>query len=75
MNNKMKFEDAINRLDEIVRALEDGKTPLDRALELYEEGISLVRFCNETLDGAEQKINMLVSGRDGKLSATPFEES
>ena len=73
MNNKMKFEDAINRLDEIVRALEDGNTPLDRALELYENGIALVRFCNEKLDSAEQKINMLVSGADGQITKTPFE--
>jgi exodeoxyribonuclease VII small subunit len=75
MDKNMKFEEAINRLEAVVRALEDGNTPLDRALELYEEGIALVRFCNETLDGAEQKINMLVSGRDGKLSTTAFEES
>ncbi len=68
----MNFEEAINKLDEIVRALEDGNTPLDRALELYEEGIALVRFCNEKLDGAEQKINMLVRGRDGEIEEKPF---
>ena len=73
MNKDMKFEDAVNKLEEIVRALEDGNTPLDRALELYESGIALVRFCNEKLDSAEQKINMLVSGADGKINATPFE--
>ena len=73
MNKDIKFEDAVNKLEEIVRALEDGNTPLDRALELYENGIALVRFCNEKLDSAEQKINMLVSGADGKITATPFE--
>ena len=64
MNKDIKFEEAIKRLDEVVRALEDGNTPLDRALELYEEGIALVRICNEKLDGAEQKINMLVGGKE-----------
>ena len=73
MDKNMKFEDAVNKLEEIVRALEDGNTPLDSALELYENGIALVRFCNEKLDSAEQKINMLVSGADGKITATPFE--
>ncbi len=73
MNKNMKFEEAVNKLEEIVRALEDGNTPLDRALELYENGIALVRFCNEKLDSAEQKINMLVSGDDGKITKTPFE--
>ena len=69
----MKFEDAVNKLEEIVRALEDGNTPLDRALKLYENGIALVRFCNEKLDSAEQKINMLVSGADGSITKAPFE--
>ena len=69
----MKFEEAVNKLEQIVRALEDGNTPLDRALELYENGIALVRFCNEKLDSAEQKINMLVSGADGQITKTPFE--
>ena len=73
MNKNMKFEEAVNKLEEIVRALEDGNTPLDRALELYENGIALVRFCNEKLDSAEQKINMLVSGADGMIEKTPFE--
>jgi exodeoxyribonuclease VII small subunit len=73
MDKNMKFEEAVNKLEEIVRALEDGNTPLDRALKLYENGIALVRFCNEKLDSAEQKINMLVSGEDGKMTKTPFE--
>ena len=73
MDKNMKFEEAVNKLEEIVRALEDGNTPLDRALKLCENGIALVRFCNEKLDSAEQKINMLVSGEDGKMTKTPFE--
>ena len=73
MDKDMKFEEAIVKLEEIVRALEDGNTQLDRALELYEEGIALVRFCNEKLDGAEQKINILVSGKDGKITEKEFE--
>ena len=73
MDKNMNFEEAVNKLEEIVRALEDGNTPLDRALKLYENGIALVRFCNEKLDSAEQKINMLVSGADGQITKTPFE--
>ena len=73
MEKEMNFEQAIAELENIVRTLEDGNTPLDRALELYEKGISLVRFCNEKLDGAEQKINMLVSGKDGKITEKKFE--
>ena len=73
MNKDMKFEQAIAELEKIVRELEDGNTPLDRSLELYEKGIALVRFCNEKLDTAEQKINILVSGKDGKITEKEFE--
>lgn len=57
----MKFEDALKRLEEIVRALEGGKTPLDSSLELYEEAVLLVKICNQRLDNAEQKVTMLNS--------------
>ena len=65
---KMSFEAAIARLEEIVRALESGSTPLDTALSLFEEGVSLVKLCNERLDGAEQKIRMLTFAPDGGVS-------
>ena len=56
---ELKFEDAIARLEEIVTTLERGKCELDRSLELFEEGVSLVRACTEKLDSAEQKIKLL----------------
>ena len=65
---KMSFEAAIARLEEIVRALEGGNTPLDTSLTLFEEGVSLVKLCNERLDGAEQKIKMLTFAPDGTVS-------
>lgn len=55
------FEQAVERLEEIVRSLEAGKAGLDETLRLYEEGIALVRECNEKLDGAEQKIRTLTA--------------
>ncbi len=72
MNKDMKFEEAIAKLDEIVHALEDGNTPLDRALELYEEGIALVRFCGDKLDSAEQRISILMKGQNGEMTEAPF---
>ena len=47
------FEAALKRLEEIVRKLEGGELPLDTALELFEEGIQLSRFCNTTLDAGK----------------------
>lgn len=58
---KETFEEAVERLEEIVKALEAGKTGLDETLRLYEEGIALVRECNEKLDSAEQKIKLLTA--------------
>ena len=57
----MKFEEALKRLEEIVRSLEGGQSPLDQSLELYEEAVALVKVCNSKLDAAQQKVNMLSS--------------
>lgn len=70
VDEKMSFEAAIARLEEIVRALENGNTPLDESLSLFEEGVSLVKLCNDRLDGAEQKIKMLTFAPDGTVSET-----
>ena len=58
--NQPNFETALARLSEIVRMLESGQAPLEESLALYEEGVGLVRLCNEKLDGAEKKIKALL---------------
>lgn len=55
----MKFEEALARLDEIVAEMESGKAELDSLLALFEEGVSLVKFCNASLDGAERKVRLV----------------
>ena len=64
---EMTFESAMTRLEEIVRALEGGNVPLDTSLALFEEGVSLVKFCNNRLDRAEQKVKILVNGENGEM--------
>ena len=61
-DKKMSFEEAVARLDKIVRDLENGKAPLSDSLALFEEGVSLVRQCSEELDVAEKKIIELTDG-------------
>lgn len=63
----IKFEDAIRRLEEIVHLLENGDSPLDTSLELFEEGIALVKVCNSRLDSAEQKVTMLTLSQSGEV--------
>ena len=74
-DQKMTFEVAMARLEEIVRALEGGSAGLDASLGLFEEGISLVKLCNAKLEGAEQKVKLLAAGGDGTLVETDFDGS
>ena len=68
----MSFEEVVKRLEEIAAKLEGEKVDLDTSLKLYEEGVSLVRYCNTMLDGAERKIKMLSVNADGELEARDF---
>lgn len=56
---KITFEEALARLDEIVRTMEAGGAMLDESLALFEEGVGLVKFCQGALDAAEQKVKLL----------------
>ena len=57
----MTFEEAQRELEEIVQRLERGEAPLDEALELWQRGEELYRFCKERLDAAEGTIEELAS--------------
>jgi exodeoxyribonuclease VII small subunit len=67
----MTFEQAIGRLDEIVKALESGEGSLDQAMKLFEEGSKLADSCSAMLDEAEQKVTKLISADSGE--EVPFE--
>ena len=70
--NKMTFETALSRLEEIVRAMESGSAALDSSLALFEEGIGLVKFCTKALDTAEQKVKILQKDENGEMTEAPF---
>ncbi|NWG02399.1 MAG: exodeoxyribonuclease VII small subunit [Syntrophaceae bacterium] len=72
---KEKFEDALNKLEKIVSKLEEGDIPLDESLKLFEEGIRLSRFCNQKLDEAEKKLEILLKDEDGVLKPRSFDPS
>lgn len=66
------FEQALERIDEIVRALEKGDAPLAESLVLFEEGASLIRVCEKYLNEAEQKVVKLRPSADGTPEEIPF---
>ena len=59
MNNEIKFEEAMTRLGEVVRVLENGEASLDESIALFEEGIKLSKRCTDLLEKAEQKVRFL----------------
>ena len=72
IDDSVSFEDALLRLEEIVKALESVNAPLDMSLTMFEEGVALVKYCNEKLDSAEQRIKILVMKQDGSYDEQNF---
>ena len=68
----LTFEQAMQRLEEIVSLLEDGKAPLNESMALFEEGTKLSAYMSQLLDTAEQKVTM-ITVRDGAETEIPFD--
>ena len=68
------FETSLEALEQIVRQLEDGDLPLEKSLELFEQGIRLSRECQERLSQAERKIEILLRDNQGKPVAASYKE-
>ena len=72
--SKLNFEDALKRLEDIVRKLENGDVPLDQSIALYSEGEKLRGLCQQRLEVAQAKIEKITLDRDGKPQGTaPFD--
>ncbi len=69
----LSFEEAFGRLEATIAALQDGKMPLDRALQQYQEGVKLVQHCNELLQQAELTIQQLTINDAGDMSTIPLD--
>lgn len=67
-----KFEDCLQRLEEVVQELEKGEVPLEKSLTLFEEGMHLSASCRKELDEAEGKVEILLK-QNGKTQAEPFD--
>ena len=65
------FEENMQRLEQIVRAMERGEVPLEESLKLFQEGTELVRACGKLLDEAQLQVKKITAAEDG----SPVEET
>ena len=70
---ELNFEGAMDRLEKIVEQMESGKLPLEDLIVRYEEGMNLVKVCQERLANAEQKIEIIARNSAGKPIIKDFE--
>ena len=67
------FESSLEELERIVRELEQGELPLERSLELFEHGVKLSRECQDRLNQAERRIEILMRDNQGRPAVRAFE--
>ncbi len=70
----MKFETALNRLNEIVETVENGEASLEETLALYKEGLKLSKTCETILMKYEKEITVLQKETDGLFTEAAFME-
>ena len=69
-----EFESAFQKLEGIVAKLENEEISLDESLKLFEEGVTLSRFCHSKLEEIEKKIETIVADSKGNPKTSPFGE-
>lgn len=72
-NPELNFEGAMDRLEGIVEQMESGKLPLEELIQRYEEGMKLVKICQERLASAEQRIEIITRDSAGKAIVKDFQ--
>ena len=72
--NEPALETAMQRISEIVSAMEEGAMPLEKLIEAYEEGVGLVKVCQEKLDAAEKRIEIIARDARGGVTIRTFDE-
>lgn len=69
---EIHFEEAMNQLEDIVSQLERGDVPLEKAIDLFQQGMKLSQLCGQKLTQVERKIEMIVE-EDGQTGKQPFQ--
>ena len=75
MNQENKtFEQSMQRLEQIVRAMERGEVALEESLKLFQEGTELVRNCGKLLDNAQLQVQKVMTAADGSPVMEEFRD-
>ena len=73
-SNNQSFEQSMQRLEQIVRAMEKGDVELEQSLKLFQEGTELIRRCGKLLDEAELQVKKIMVGPDGEPREEDFND-
>jgi exodeoxyribonuclease VII small subunit len=71
--NTLSFEEAMNKLEQIVDRLEEGDVPLEEAIAFYKEGMELSKLCHDKLKSVEEQLTQIIT-EDGKSEDFSIEE-
>ena len=74
MEDKPTFKEAIEELEKITDSLEGGELELENSLEIFERGVELIKYCQNNLDSAQAKVELLVESLEGEIESVPLEE-
>jgi exodeoxyribonuclease VII small subunit len=73
-NGSRNFEASLTALEKIVRELERGDLPLEESLKLFEQGVKLSRECQERLNQAERRVEVLLRDTEGRPTLSAFDD-
>ena len=71
--NQTSFELSLERLETLVDSMESGEATLEQGLEWFEEGMALIKSCQDQLKHAEQKVQELIKNSEGEIIERDFE--
>jgi exodeoxyribonuclease VII small subunit len=69
------FKEAIEELEKITDSLESGELELEQSLALFERGVELIKYCQDKLDSAQAKVELLVDSLEGEIKSVPLDEA
>lgn len=68
------FEASLQQLEQLVQQMEQGNLSLEESMQAFEKGVALTRQCQQALDAAEQKVQVLMQDAEGRLQEQPFQQ-